>query len=159
MGHTQPGTGDIAHAISRTLSKSTSPWTYPFTNVLPTSTTTAPGFTISAVINRGFPIATMRTSALPVISARFGVLLLQLVTVAHALMAMRLIGFPTMFDRPRMTTCLPSSGILYHSRSFLIPFGVQDTSPESSPRKRFPILVRVNQSTSLRGSIASTISR
>lgn len=105
------------------------------------------------------PVATISISAVLVISFRFLVRELQVVTVAQALRAMRFIGFPTIFERPMMTTCFPSIVILYAWSSFLIPFGVQETSQSESPRKRFPILVRVNQSTSFIGLIASTISR
>ena len=87
--------------------------------VHPTSMTTVSGRTISAVMSQILPVATTRISALFVISARFLVRELQLVTVAQALIAMSARGLPTMFDRPTMTTCFHSKLILYASRSFL----------------------------------------
>lgn len=63
--------------------------------------------TISRVRNFGDPIATIRISASFVISDRFSVFELQVVTVAHAFISMRLIGFPTIFERPRTTTFFP----------------------------------------------------
>lgn len=112
IGPTPPGTGEIQFVIGPTVSKSTSPRAKPFTNVHPTSTTTVSGFTMSRVINPGFPIATTRISAVLVISPIFVVLLLQMVTVAQAFIAMRDIGFPTILERPRITTCFPSNPIL-----------------------------------------------
>ena len=49
---------------------------------MPTSITTAPGLTMSAVTNFGWPMATIRMSACRVISARSRVRLWQTVTVA-----------------------------------------------------------------------------
>lgn len=60
--------------------------------------------TISLFKNHGFPIATMMISACFVISAMFFVLLLQLVTVAQALVSMSAIGLPTILDLPITTT-------------------------------------------------------
>ena len=51
------GTGVMAEALSLTASKSTSPQSLPFSRFIPTSITTAPAFTISAVTNRGLPTA------------------------------------------------------------------------------------------------------
>lgn len=112
IGPTPPGTVLINSAIGETSSKMTSPQAFPLINVHQTSTTTTHTFTYSRVISPGFPAATIRISAFFVISLRFSVLELQIVTVAHELIAIRLIGFPTIFDRPIMTTCLPSNFIL-----------------------------------------------
>ena len=60
----------VADATSRTRSKSTSPHSRPATRLIPTSTTTAPGRTMSAVTNRGWPIAAINTSAWRVIWER-----------------------------------------------------------------------------------------
>jgi hypothetical protein len=68
-------------------------------NVHPTSTTIESGVTISLVRSHGAPVATMMISDFRVISVRFLVLLLQLVTVAPAFTSMRVIGFPTILDR------------------------------------------------------------
>ncbi len=84
IGPTPPGTGVMAEAMGETPAKSTSPTNLPSRRLVPTSITTAPGLTISAVIKRGFPMAAMRMSAERVISARFLVRLWQMVTVASA---------------------------------------------------------------------------
>lgn len=69
IGPTPPGTGVIADAFSLTPSKSTSPHSFAFPSGVipilftPTSITTAPSFTMSAVIAFGLPAATMRISA------------------------------------------------------------------------------------------------
>ena len=47
-----PGTGVIAEATALTPSKSTSPTVRPSRSLIPTSTTTAPGLIIGAVISR-----------------------------------------------------------------------------------------------------------
>ena len=65
-----PGTGVIAPAISDTAAKSTSPTSPSSTRLIPTSTTTAPGLTISAVIKLALPIAATRTSAVRVTAGR-----------------------------------------------------------------------------------------
>lgn len=69
---------------------------------------------------------------------------------------MSAIGFPTIFDRPRIATFLPLISILYASRSVIIPCGVQLGS-HFFPRKTFPICVVVNPSTSLCAGIFSII--
>ncbi len=112
IGPIPPGTVLIYEAIGETSSKYTSPQAFPHTKVQPTSITTAHDFTYSRVISPGFPAATIRISAVFVISLRSLVFELQIVTVAHALIAMRLIGFPTILDRPIMTTFFPISSIL-----------------------------------------------
>ena len=76
-------------------SKSTSPHSLPSTRFMPTSTTTAPSFTISAVTNFGFPTAEIKISASRQISLSPRVLLWQTVTVASALRRRSAIGFPT----------------------------------------------------------------
>src|SRR5262249_20796016 len=63
IGPTPPGTGVIQPAISCAAAKSTSPASLPSMRLMPTSITTAPGFTMSAVTKRAFPIAATRTSA------------------------------------------------------------------------------------------------
>ena len=60
---TPPGTGVICEATSFTPAKSTSPTRPVSSRFMPTSITTAPGLTMSAVTNRGRPMATMRMSA------------------------------------------------------------------------------------------------
>src|SRR6266705_2610474 len=69
IGPTPPGTGEMAFALSFTASKSTSPTVRypPFApgsgmRLMPTSITTAPLRTMSALRKRGEPIATARMS-------------------------------------------------------------------------------------------------
>ena len=81
---TPPGTGEIHPAFSFTCSKSTSPQSFPFTRLMPTSSTAAPSLTISAVTNRGLPTAATRISARRVCSAKSSVRLWQMVTVAFS---------------------------------------------------------------------------
>ena len=77
IGPTPPGTGVMSDATWRTPSKSTSPTSrVPLAvcssgiRFIPTSITTAPDFTMSAVIMRGRPAATIRMSARRVCAAR-----------------------------------------------------------------------------------------
>src|SRR5438045_2405015 len=64
MGPTPPGTGVMRAATSATLAKWTSPQIRPSSRLwMPTSTTTAPGLTHSAVTCSGRPIATISRSA------------------------------------------------------------------------------------------------
>ena len=60
---TPPGTGVILLHIGKTDSVSTSPNILPLTLFIPTSTTTAPSFTISFVIICGLPTAATNISA------------------------------------------------------------------------------------------------
>ena len=71
---------------------------------MPTSITTAPGLTMSAVTNFAWPMATIRMSAARVTAGRSRVRLWQTVTVASPpwprCMSMIAIGLPTMSLRP-----------------------------------------------------------
>ncbi len=72
IGPTPPGTGVMAEAMGATEAKSTSPQSLPFSSrFMPTSITTAPSLTISAVTNFALPTAATSISAYLVISARF----------------------------------------------------------------------------------------
>src|SRR5204863_3190290 len=85
MGPTPPGTGVIQPATSETPAKSTSPQSLPSSlRFMPTSITTAPGLTISAVSMLRLPTAATTISAWRVWCARSGVALWQIVTVALA---------------------------------------------------------------------------
>ena len=101
---TPPGTGVIFAATSLTDSKSTSPASLPSTRFMPTSITVAPGLTISAVMNRGRPMATIKMSALRATAGRSRVRLWQTVTVASPAAPRCIsniaIGLPTMSLRP-----------------------------------------------------------
>jgi len=70
IGPTPPGTGVMAEAFFDTSSNATSPTNFVPDFVLlsgslfmPTSTTTAPSYTIDAFTNSGFPMAAMIISA------------------------------------------------------------------------------------------------
>ena len=70
IGPTPPGTGEIQPATSFTPSKSTSPASLPSgVRLVPTSMTTAPGLTMSAVTRLRLPTAATSTSAWRVIGA------------------------------------------------------------------------------------------
>ncbi len=92
--------------------------------LMPTSITTAPSFTISALMSRGLPTAATRMSAWRVIAARSRVFEWQMVTVAPALRRSSAMGLPTMVERPTTTACLPSTGIDSCSSIFITPKGV-----------------------------------
>ncbi len=110
IGPTHPGDGEIAETNPERSAKSASPQKLPSSNRLdPTSITIDPSFTISLVRNFGDQIATIMISAFFVISERFSVFELQVVTVAQAFISIRLIGFPTIFERPRTTTFFPET--------------------------------------------------
>ena len=106
MGPTPPGTGVMAEAIGSTDAKSTSPVSLPSARrFMPTSMTTAPGFTISAVTKSALPMATTKISAWRVISERFFVRLWHTVTVPFAWSSNIAIGLPTMLaDLPMLRT-------------------------------------------------------
>src|SRR2546427_11050697 len=117
IGPTPPGTGVTADAMARTESKSTSPsnlgppasgrsmeW-------MPTSITTAPGFTWREVTARLRPMATIRISASLATDSKSRVAEWQRVTVAFIPRAFSErnteSGRPTMRLLPRMTTRFP----------------------------------------------------
>ena len=78
IGPTPPGTGEIAEAISLTPSKSTSPARVPSSRrLMPTSMTTAPSLTQSALTRFAPPAAAIMTSADFVFSVMFLVQTLQ----------------------------------------------------------------------------------
>ena len=91
MGPTPPGTGVIWEATSAADSKSTSPTRrWPLfllasgMKLVPTSMTTAPGFSQSPLTNWALPMAATTMSAWRTISGRFLVREWQTVTVASA---------------------------------------------------------------------------
>ena len=111
IGHTPPGVGVIARIVSFKSSKSVSPLATPSINVFPTSITTDSEWSISRVRSHGEPAATITISAFFVFSERLLVELLQVMTVAPALIIMRAIGLPTILDRPMITTSFPATSI------------------------------------------------
>ena len=126
MGPTPPGTGVSHPATGETLSKSTSPQSFPAAlRFIPTSMTTAPGLTIFPVTNPALPTAEIRISARRVTSGRFWVLLWQIVTVALRCSAKSAMGFPTILLRPMMTHSLPAMSTPVLSMRVRIPLGVQ----------------------------------
>ena len=153
IGPTPPGTGVMADAFSLTFSKSTSPQSLPFSSrSMPTSMTTAPSFTISAVINFGLPMAATKISARLHSSKRSFVLLWQTVTVASALRRSSAMGRPTILLLPTTTARLPATGILLRESISMTPSGVQATVP-ASLRASLPMFSAKNPSTSLEGGM------
>ena len=123
MGPTPPGTGVMYEQRGATSSKHTSPVSFqPLglsalgRRVVPTSITTAPSFTISAVTKLGQPIAAIMMSAVRHISLMLGVPLWHIVTVALPGLLFCIIsdatGLPTMLLRPSTTQCLPLVSML-----------------------------------------------
>ena len=95
---------------------------------MPTSTTTTPSLTMSAVMDIGFPIAATRMSACNVISDRFFVRVWHTVTVAFD-PGRRCInklarGLPTMLLRPQTTTLHPSGSYPLRTNNCWMPAGV-----------------------------------
>lgn len=111
IGQTQPGVGVIPFTNLCKSSKSESHWAMPSIKVFPTSITMDSSLTISRVISQGTPAATMTISAFLVFSLKFIVVLLQVVTVAPALISMSVMGFPTILDRPMTVTFFPTKPI------------------------------------------------
>ena len=107
IGPTPLGTGVITAALSFTVSKSTSPHSLPSTRLMPTSMTTAPFFTQSAVTRRGLPTDAIRISASAQISSIFLVLEWHMVTVALRFNSSCATGFPTILLRPMTTARRP----------------------------------------------------
>src|SRR5512137_1083255 len=154
IGPTPPGTGVMAEAMSMTAAKSTSPTSFPSRWLIPTSITTAPGFTIPGRMKRALPTAEMRISARfssPLISL---VRLWQIVTVASALVRSAAIGLPTSILRPATTATAPETGIRYSARRVMIPVGVQGVN-RGLPEKRRPRFSGWNPSTSFSGLTAA----
>ena len=79
---------------------------------MPTSITTAPGFTHSPGTSPGRPTATTRMSALrtEASSTSGGVNLWQLVTVQPAMSSSSAIGRPTWLETPTMVALAPRTG-------------------------------------------------
>ena len=147
IGPTPPGTGVIADATSETPSKSTSPASrYPrfrdesSTRFTPTSITTAPGRTISAVIAPALPAAATKISARRVCDPRSSVAVWQIVTVAFApdrfCASIAPSGIPTSLDLPTITTCFPPGSFPERTSNCCTPCGVagKNRSRPSSTR-------------------------
>ena len=94
MGPTPPGTG-----LNQPATFATSGWTSPCSllpsRVIPTSTTAAPGLTMSGVTKQLLPIAATSTSASRATAGRSAVLEWQTVTVAFRRRSSRATGLPT----------------------------------------------------------------
>ena len=104
---------------------------------MPTSITVAPGRTMSAVTNSGFPIATTRMSAERQTAGRSRDLEWQTVTVASppfpCWISRLAIGLPTMFDRPTMTALAPLVSMPERISICCTPKGVAGLSAVGSP--------------------------
>ena len=121
---------------------------------MPTSITTAPGFTHSPGIRPGLPTATTRMSASPTCrcSTSGGVNLWQLVTVQPAISSSSAIGRPTWLDTPTIVALCPRTGRSVQASSVVMPRGVHGRRPNSR-RARCPTFSGWKPSTSLRGSM------
>jgi hypothetical protein len=121
---------------------------------MPTSTTAAPGRTISRVSNPGRPAATTTMSELRVWEPRSFVPVWHSVTVAFSV---RLVSSspserPTVMPRPITVTSAPAIGTPYRRSRATIPRGVAGSGP-GSPSTSLPRLTGCRPSTSLAGSI------
>ena len=163
MGPTPPGTGVIMEATSFTPSKSVSPARRKPDFLLasgmrltPTSITTAPLFTMSAVTVLTRPVQTMSMSACFVKEARSFVPVWQIVTVQlYSRRVKRTAsGFPTILLRPTTTAWAPSVFTPIFLSITHIPCGVQGRNP-FEPMSMFPTLTGWKPSTSFSGEIAS----
>ena len=121
---------------------------------MPASNTTAPGFTISAVILTGRPILTTRISALLVIAARSWVCEWQIVTVASWRMSTRAVGLPPILLRPTTTALRLAIGIPASCNTVRITSAVEGMKL-GKPSSRFPALRGPRPSTSFSGSKTS----
>ncbi len=158
-GPTPPGTGVMAEATSFTLPKSTSPLhRQPLstlgssTRLVPTSTTTAPGLTMSALISSGTPTAATRMSARLVSAVKSRVRVWQMVGVACPRIQSMYNGLPTILLRPTIVTFCPRMGIPSRSSISIMPEGVAGTR-QSSPKDNKPMLTGLSPSTSLAGDM------
>src|SRR2546428_2117112 len=121
--------------------------------------TTAPLLSMSALMNRGDPIAAMRISARLVCAASSCVPLWTSVTVAFALgpfcIRRAASGFPTMLLRPTITTSRPLGSYPLRVRSSTTPEGVAGAN-RGRPISTRPTFTGWKQSTSLSGLTAET---
>ena len=125
---------------------------------VPTSITTAPSPTMSAVTRPGEPTAATSTSASRHTAARSRVREWQCVTVAFAASSSCAIGLPTRIERPSTTALAPSSSRPASLSSSITPAGVHGTIASSRPCTSRPAFAAVRPSTSLAGSISEIIS-
>src|SRR4051794_12166974 len=155
IGPTPPGLGATWPATS-TTSSATSPAIFPSTRLTPTSSTAAPGLTISAVIRPGTPAAATTMSAPPTWAARSRVPVWQSVTVAFSdrRVSSSPSGRPTVTPRPITTTSAPAIGTSKRRSSSTMPTGVQGSGPGTLSTSR-PRLVGCSPSASFSGSIAA----
>ena len=126
------------------------------TRVMPTSTTAAPGFTISAVIRPGTPAAATTMSARRTWLARSFVPVWHSVTVAFSLrrVSSRPSGRPTVTPRPITVTSAPARGTSYRRSSSTMPRGVHGSGAPLINTRR-PRLTGCRPSASFAGSIDS----
>jgi hypothetical protein len=152
IGPTPPGFGDTHPATSYT-SLATSPAILPSTRDTPTSSTAAPGLTISPVTIPGTPAAATTMSARRTCPARSRVPVWHNVTVAFSLRLVRSrpSGRPTVTPRPTTQTSAPAIGTSWRRSSSTMPYGVQG-SGAALPRTSQPRFVGCRPSTSLAGS-------
>src|SRR6266545_5161497 len=154
IGPTPPGIGAIHDACSR-ASGAMSPTILPSApRLVPTSSSTAPGLTMSAVIRPADPAAAITMSPVRTTAARSVVPVWHWVTVAFSVRRVNSspIGRPAVTPRPTTTTCAPAIGTSYRRRISTQPFGVHG-SGASWPRTSLPRLTGCRPSASLAGSI------
>ena len=161
IGPTPPGTGLTAEATAATSSKATSPTVLRVpsgasTREMPTSITTAPGLTMSAVISPGVPAAEMSTSAVRVSEPSCGVYLLVEITVAWSRMSSTTTGLPTMLLAPTQTHWVPGRSMPVDSIISMTASAVHGTRLRR-PYTMLPMFAGLTPSTSFTGSIIDWI--
>ena len=163
IGPTPPGLGLTKAATSQT-SLATSPATTDFpvdsstTRDTPTSSTVAPGLTMSREMTPATPAAATTMSAWRTSPARSRVPVWHRVTVAFSDRRVRISprGRPTVSPRPTTTTLAPAIGTAYRRSSSRHPTGVHGRGA-GCPSTSHPRFMGCSPSTSLAGSTADRI--
>ena len=133
IGPTPPGLGLTQPATSAT-SGATSPAILPSTRLTPTSSTAAPGLTMSPVMRPGTPAAATTMSAWRTSAARSrgaGVAQRDGRVLARRV-RMRPSGRPTVRPRPTTTTWAPAIGTSWRRSSSTMPTGVHGSGAGSA---------------------------
>ena len=123
--------------------------------LIPTSTTTAPSFIISAVINFAFPAQATTISAFLHSSFRSFVLVWHTVIVAWSFNIIIANGFPTTILRPTIVTFFPVRSMWKWRSISITACAVHGACPSFSPKNTLALLNGLMQSTSFSGAMAS----
>ncbi|MBV9856811.1 MAG: hypothetical protein JOY82_20220 [Streptosporangiaceae bacterium] len=149
-----------SHPATSAAAGETSPARPASVLVMPTSSTAAPGRTMSAVSRPGTPAATTTMSDRLVCAPRSLVPVWQSVTVAFSVrrVSSRPSVLPTVMPRPITVTSAPAISTPKRRSSATIPRGVHGRGP-GSPSTSRPRLTGCRPSASLAGSIRCSTRR